>query len=451
MAAITPVSTRCGISAAIHGARPKHKACATPKCGLRGQGCPLGRPPAGRVRVQTAADKVQACNKRQRPMQGCCMWHKSAKLTSGATPLNTSLQGNTSLAAQRLAAAHVGGSAHAPVLGPQRLEVHREADGAAAVHLGGLAVQLGYADLRRGRRVRRRDVELERELVPQQVVHVPALARPVRALLVGRDREPVAVGGLVELDVLYERCQLLRGACRCAPQARALPPRAQGRGWKQQGCLTSFSRLDQSSFSRGPAFTCGTAGRQFSTLSGGIVDHCLNFVCPHREQRYPFYCLLCPAVPLCHQRTLRGTERDKGNRGYTGAYVSEIPATGKAGRANTALALAQCPRSLEGGPCLYDSKVNRTETATASGAEGRLDRLVPPWAPACQCSGRRARPRRPCPRARRGRPGTRAPACSTSRPPPSPCRPSWRAGLPAAACRCCPQTCSCRRRRAACA
>ena len=49
LAAITPVSTKCGTSAASHGARPKHRACATPKCGLRGQGGPSGRPPAGRV------------------------------------------------------------------------------------------------------------------------------------------------------------------------------------------------------------------------------------------------------------------------------------------------------------------------------------------------------------------------------------------------------------------
>lgn len=30
---ITPVSIRCGISAAIHGASPRHSACAMPKCG----------------------------------------------------------------------------------------------------------------------------------------------------------------------------------------------------------------------------------------------------------------------------------------------------------------------------------------------------------------------------------------------------------------------------------
>ncbi len=332
MAAITPVSTMCGISAAIHGARPKHKACATPKCGLRGQGCPSGRPPAGRVRVHTASDKVQACNKRQRPMQGCCMWHKSAKLTSGATPLNTSLQGNTSLAAQRLAAARVGGSAHAPVFGPQRLEVHCEADGAAAVHLGGLAVQLGYADLRRGRRVRRRDVELESELVPQQVVHVPALARPVRALLVGRDREPVAVGGLVQLDVLYERGQLLQGARRCAPQARALRPRAQGRGAggsSKAGSPPSAAWTSPPSRGGLPS-PAARPVRQFSTLSGESIDHSLNFVCRTMSRGIRFTVSFVPLSHSAISALSASPSAAKATTDYTGLYVSELPATGKA-------------------------------------------------------------------------------------------------------------------------
>ena len=37
LAASAPVSTRCGTSAASQGARPRHMACATPKCGLRAQ------------------------------------------------------------------------------------------------------------------------------------------------------------------------------------------------------------------------------------------------------------------------------------------------------------------------------------------------------------------------------------------------------------------------------
>lgn len=43
-------------------------------------------------------------------------------------------------------------------------------------------------------------------------VRIPALAAPVRALLVRGDGEPVAVGRLVQLDVLDQRRQLLRAA-----------------------------------------------------------------------------------------------------------------------------------------------------------------------------------------------------------------------------------------------
>ena len=97
-----------------------------------------------------------------------------------------------------------------PVFSPERLEVHSEADLAAAVHLGRLAVQLRDLDLRRGGRVRGRHVEFEVELVFEQLVHVPALAEPVRAVLVGADSEPIAVSRFVELDVLNEGGQLLR-------------------------------------------------------------------------------------------------------------------------------------------------------------------------------------------------------------------------------------------------
>ena len=71
-----------------------------------------------------------------------------------------------------------------PVPAPERLEVVGEADLAAAVHLGRLAVELGQRDLGRRHGERHRDVELDVELVLEELVDVPALAEPPRALLV---------------------------------------------------------------------------------------------------------------------------------------------------------------------------------------------------------------------------------------------------------------------------
>ena len=65
------------------------------------------------------------------------------------------------------------------VLAPQRLEVQRQADRAPAVHLGRLAVERRDADLRGRGRVGRRGLELEGELVAEEVVDVPAGARPL--------------------------------------------------------------------------------------------------------------------------------------------------------------------------------------------------------------------------------------------------------------------------------
>lgn len=41
---MAPLSTRNGTSAASHGARPRHSACATPKCGLHVREGEGGRP-----------------------------------------------------------------------------------------------------------------------------------------------------------------------------------------------------------------------------------------------------------------------------------------------------------------------------------------------------------------------------------------------------------------------
>lgn len=150
-----------------------------------------------------------------------------------------------------------------PVPSPQRLEVDGQANLPAPVHFRRLAVQLRDLDLRRRGRVRGRDVKLQArgavqatilqsrspgrpaservpragvlgahvlacstpapppplpdqradlkvKLILDEVVDVPALARPVRALFVrGLDREPVHVTALVDLNVLYQGLQLL--------------------------------------------------------------------------------------------------------------------------------------------------------------------------------------------------------------------------------------------------
>ena len=112
-----PLSTRNGSSAASHGASPKQSACAMPKCGLGSRAW------------------VQAMREADSP----------GGSTSGCAP--------PMMAPGRLRCT--------PVLQPQRLEVDGQADLAASVHFGRLAVELGYLDLRRDGRVRSRDVKLQ--------------------------------------------------------------------------------------------------------------------------------------------------------------------------------------------------------------------------------------------------------------------------------------------------
>lgn len=90
------------------------------------------------------------------------------------------------------------------IAGPQGLEVIGEADLSTAIHLRSLAIKLWQSDLRRGRWVCHWNVELHVELVLEQIVHVPALAEPLGALLVGLQAEPVAAGLLVVLHVLED-------------------------------------------------------------------------------------------------------------------------------------------------------------------------------------------------------------------------------------------------------
>ena len=79
----------------------------------------------------------------------------------------------------------------APVLGPQRLEVHSQADGAAPVHLSCLPIQRGNLDLWGCCRVCCWDVKLKIEVILYKLMHIPTLARPMSPVLVGGDREPV--------------------------------------------------------------------------------------------------------------------------------------------------------------------------------------------------------------------------------------------------------------------
>ena len=67
------------------------------------------------------------------------------------------------------------------ILRPKGLEVHREADLATSVHLGCLPVELRQLQLDRGLRVRNGNLELEVELILEEIVDYPALARPFRA------------------------------------------------------------------------------------------------------------------------------------------------------------------------------------------------------------------------------------------------------------------------------
>jgi hypothetical protein len=93
------------------------------------------------------------------------------------------------------------GGESSPVLGPQGLEMHREADRATPVHLGGLSLQFRDPDLRGCGGVCRRDVKIEVEFESLQVVHVPAFATPFRALLVAGNSEPIRIRGFVQLYV----------------------------------------------------------------------------------------------------------------------------------------------------------------------------------------------------------------------------------------------------------
>ncbi len=84
-----------------------------------------------------------------------------------------------------------------------------KADFAAPVHLGSFAVELRDLYFWRSCGVGGRDVKLPVELVLDELVHIPALARPMSAILVGGDCEPVRVRLLVQLDVLDQRLELL--------------------------------------------------------------------------------------------------------------------------------------------------------------------------------------------------------------------------------------------------
>ena len=119
---------------------------------------------------------------------------------------------------------------------------------AAAVHLLGLAVELRQRELGRHARVAHGDVKLQVKLVLDRVVEGPHLALPPRAGLVRRlDRKPLVARLLVDLLVL--RAVAARRRVSTGGSARAA---AGGRTW-MSALYSSFTRLIQSSPSRGPA------------------------------------------------------------------------------------------------------------------------------------------------------------------------------------------------------
>ena len=103
---------------------------------------------------------------------------------------------------------------------PQRPEVGVQADLAASVHFLRLAVEVGQRKLGRYVWVCGGQLEVEIELVTQQLMHVPHLARPVRAVCIGLDREPLVPRLFVDLLVLRRR------ACKgCGGRSSRLPGR----------------------------------------------------------------------------------------------------------------------------------------------------------------------------------------------------------------------------------
>lgn len=85
-----------------------------------------------------------------------------------------------------------------------------QADGSTTVHFCCLPIQRWYLNLWSCGRIRCRDVKLEVKLVLDELVDVPALSRPVCALFVGGDGEPIRVCAFVDLDVSDEGLQLLQ-------------------------------------------------------------------------------------------------------------------------------------------------------------------------------------------------------------------------------------------------
>jgi len=71
----------------------------------------------------------------------------------------------------------------------------------SAVHLGRFAVEFRELQLDGNGGVPCWDFELKLELVFQQVVDVPTMPGPLRAVLIGLDLEPIVVLLLVHLDV----------------------------------------------------------------------------------------------------------------------------------------------------------------------------------------------------------------------------------------------------------
>mmetsp|Transcript_19456 Transcript_19456/g.65280 ORF Transcript_19456/g.65280 Transcript_19456/m.65280 type:complete len:428 (-) Transcript_19456:556-1839(-) len=137
---------------------------------------------------------------------------------------------------------------------PERAEVGVQADLAPAVHLLSLAVNLRERELGRHGRVGHRELELEVELVAEEVVHEPHLARPLGAHLVGLDGEPVVAGLLIHL-LVGDECHVLLLEALHVHEAVAHPGRDPARAQErreQHGVLRAVPFLGARHLRGGP-------------------------------------------------------------------------------------------------------------------------------------------------------------------------------------------------------
>ena len=156
-----PVSSRCGTSAANHG----------PSCTAK----------RSRAQQGTAVRNRDENELTHKPCSNKCVIAPAAHelrcdamtLALRCAALCRAVAARTDPHSERLC-----NSKMRHILRPEWFEMATEADLSSAVHLAGLAVELGQHDLEGRHRVRHRQLELQVELVLDHLVDVPALAGP---------------------------------------------------------------------------------------------------------------------------------------------------------------------------------------------------------------------------------------------------------------------------------